>query len=656
MNRLASHAVTVFGPKSRQFATALLVACLLGAGPGLCLAAAAELRTWTDASGKFKIKAKFVSLTNGVVTLENEDGTELEIELKKLSAADQKAANDAVKAESENPFKTAAPSDPFKTKTKGSKPVATTRPGGKNAVSSTDAKMVKVNWTSVSRVTLNPPRSGGWQVALPKVDEQEKFEPATTALPSKSNFFEKLKGVAISRVANKAAVGFVLTHGEPKGISRVVLCDLKSGDASEPATATGQMSPLALHDDGEQIVMRRDEFGFGNQDRLEVWTLDGGNVSKNQAWVPYDDVKGPGRDVAWAEFLDGDRLVTCSRGGIVVVWKFPEIRPMMVVNLVDGVLPALSPDRKLLAYSTGADVGLFDLTKKSVVTQQPMPERLTNPSLAFSPSGKRLACGGGGKIFIWDLATGKLESTIPTAGLGFQGGIDFPDDGFILAGGKYLFDIANQLKLWTYNGPEEAKTVGEWTLFAATDGEKAPGALVPVQVPHPAAREMLKKAISDPSYFALHPGTVVKINVSGIPDAGQQARVSAALARRLQESDCLVGSNGTIELVASVDAAKEREISFWHSGTYKMKEFVTRVKFVYEGQSAWETSGTNVPFLVQLKKGENMEGHLREREKPEYAFFERVELPRYIPKPTGGKGGGHSLTLGQSNVTTAGVR
>ena len=41
-----------------------------------------EVRTWT--SGEFKIQAKFVSVANGTVTIEQPDGETLEIELTKL--------------------------------------------------------------------------------------------------------------------------------------------------------------------------------------------------------------------------------------------------------------------------------------------------------------------------------------------------------------------------------------------------------------------------------------------------------------------------------------------------------------------------------------------------------------------------------------------
>src|SRR5262245_52744760 len=82
---------------------------------GLTAAFAADLRTWTDATGKFTIKTKFVSLADGKVTLEQEDGSRVEIELTKLSAADQKVAQDLAKSD-DNPFKpktaTGSPADP----------------------------------------------------------------------------------------------------------------------------------------------------------------------------------------------------------------------------------------------------------------------------------------------------------------------------------------------------------------------------------------------------------------------------------------------------------------------------------------------------------------------------------------------------------------
>src|SRR4051812_35946950 len=97
----------------------LLVPVVAVAVLGLAAASARaqqDLRTWKDTSGQFTIKAKFVSVAEGVVTLQEEDGSSLEIELAKLSEADRKYVAERQKAAA-SPFrkKAAAPS-PFRKK------------------------------------------------------------------------------------------------------------------------------------------------------------------------------------------------------------------------------------------------------------------------------------------------------------------------------------------------------------------------------------------------------------------------------------------------------------------------------------------------------------------------------------------------------------
>ena len=49
-----------------------------------------EYRIWQDASGKFKIKAEYVSYGVGKVKLRKEDGSEITVSVDKLSEEDQK--------------------------------------------------------------------------------------------------------------------------------------------------------------------------------------------------------------------------------------------------------------------------------------------------------------------------------------------------------------------------------------------------------------------------------------------------------------------------------------------------------------------------------------------------------------------------------------
>jgi hypothetical protein len=197
--------------------------------------------------------------------------------------------------------------------------------------------------------------------------------------------------------------------------------------------------------------------------------------------------------------------------------------------------------------------------------------------------------------------------------------------------------------------------VGGWTCFALSDGDKKPGVLLATQIPQAAAKQLLEKALSDSDLFVVKAGAKVKIDVSAVP-AAEQERVKAALSKRLQAIGCVSDDAGTVRLIAMVDGPKERAISYMHSGDYKVQEYITKAQFVYNDQVAWEASSTNVPFFISLKKGENIGDHLKAREKPDFAFFDHVELPKFVQKPTPKQGATGSVTLGQSRVTITGLQ
>lgn len=607
-------------------------------GGGPAWAADGGVRTWTDSTGKFSLEAKFVALENGRVTLERTGGQQLVIDLKKLSAADQKFVEQAMSA---NPFQPKV-NNPFKAVPTG------------GAAAPTASASRKVDLSQAQLIALVAPPEG-WNVQVPEAPKVFDQRPRAVGLPDKDNFFEDVKGLAINPVAKRAAVSFVLGEPRPTGTTRIVLCDLATGRCTKPASVSGQMSPLAVHDDGLQILMRRDEFGFGKLDRLEVWTLRGGNVVKNLIWTPYENAKGGNRDVMWAEFLDKERLATASRAGTVVVWSYPDLKPLYTFETLNGAVPALSPDRKLIAYCTGGQVGLFDVDKREVVAQQATGENLHFPCLAFSPSGKRLGCVAFDKVLMWDVATGKLEREFKCPGIVINGKIDYPAEDFMLVGDNYLIDLPNQLKLWKYDGYKRARTVGGTTFFTVVTRDQR--ALVNVPLPHSEARDLLKKALEQPELFVLRPGATVKLNLSDISDPAARERVRKGLTQRLAAIKCQAGDSGAIELVATVEGPKQREVRFRHAGTFQMQEYRSVLKFVHQGQPVWETSSTNVPgFMIRLEEGENVASYLRKREKPNYGFFGAVELPRFLQKPAKGQDPSHGRTLGQSTLTVTGIR
>lgn len=628
-----------------------------------------DLRTWTDSTGRFTLSAKFVSVQDGQVTLAREDGSEMTIALEKLSKADQEYVE---KTKSESPFQPAG-DNPFQRA--GDSPFARVEPGsrtsGGGARESVQEKMQRlrsggvrgasrarpsesgVDWSQSSPVALDA-AGAEWELA-PPAPGSLGFRPRTAAFPSKTDFFEKLTGVAINPVAKKAVVGFTLAKHGTEGTSRIVFCDVERGRTLASGESPGQMMPLALHDDGDHVLMRRNEFGFGNLDRLEIWSLEGRDVVQSRVWVPYETGVGGPQDVMWAEFVDRSTLATCSRAGKVALWDVASMQPACHFQLANGSVPALSPDRKWIAFCSADRVGVFDLEKREVIAVQETPTQLTWPQVAFSPSGSKIGCVANDRILVWDTASGHLEKNFTTPGIHINGGIDFPDDGFILAKNEFLIALDTQLKLWQYQGIEYARTIAGAT-FLGISGFNAPGGLLATKLPHSEAQSLLEKAMKQPDLFVFHEGTPVKLSVSAIPEPHKQ-RVTEALTKKLQGMKCPVQPNAAIEVAASVEGPKEKEVSYMFTGDYKVREHRTAVKFLYEGKSVWEASGTNIPGILTLKKGENVEGVLRKAsEQPSYGWFDTVVLPEFLQKPAGGGGAGRGQTLGACRVTPTGFQ
>jgi hypothetical protein len=620
-------------------------AVLLGSEP--------ELRTWTDVTGKHKIKAKFLSLDEeNVVTLEKEDGSTLELPLAKLSKSDQQVAKDFAE-KTDNPFETPS-ENPFDG---ASKPKAQTKKPTKGSASDSAETQVKVpvDLSNAELITLSP-ANDEWKIEVSELPDDGKFtgKVKSVPLPAKSNFFETQQGLAINMVAKKAAVGYRLDDPKPDGTTRVLICDLKTSKSTPVAVTSGKMSPLALHDDGQHLVMRREEFGFGNQDRLEIWRLEGKKIVKLKEWVPLEESWKSNNDVLWAEFLDADHLATSCRGGKVIVWSFPDLEPLYTFQLCDGAIPALSPDRKLLAFSNGDQVGLFAVAEREVAVMQTTPSKLQWPHMAYSPTGKQFGCVAHDRVLVWSAESGELIAEVAANGAHFNGGSDFPADGYFLAGNKFLLDVNNKLQFWQYDQAQSIQSRGGLTFATVVNGDK-PGALIAQALPHTGALQLQKKALLDPNLFVFKEGATVSLDLQGISDPAGRTQAEAAITKALTAINCKIVPSAPLSLVLAVEGPKPREISYFGSGDYTVQEWIHSAKFMYAGKPIWQSGGTNVPFMVSLKRGENIEGVLRSHEKPNYGWFEQVKLPQFLQKPAAGQQAQSGFGLGQSKFTISGL-
>jgi len=614
-----------------------------------------ESRTWSDSTGKFKIEGKLLGVEGGKARLERSNGSVVQIPVTKLSAADQKYIKELDEA---NPFE-AVEENPFKPDNSGSS-AASSRPsppesGSARGSSSGEPRKVKVDWSQSETLALAP-SSDTWKFATPiKGGERTELKNRAIPVPPKSNFFEGARGLVTNASGQRALVGYTLDEPKPEGITRIVLADLVKGKTLVTTTVPGKMAPIALNDGGFQVLMRKEEFGFGNQDRLELWNLTPAGITKVLEWTPYDDVKGGERDVKWAAFLDDDRLATLGGDGRLAIWNAETATPLFHIQIDGGCIPALSPDRKFIAFSTGKQVGVFDIAAKEVAALQ-ATSHTPWPRLCFSPDASRLACMAHGKLFVWNFADGSLYREIPLTGINVHGNeLIWPHEKYLLIGKSSLFDIENQVRLWTYRGHELAESLGGQVAFLVNQGQDRPGALVIAPVPAAGFHQALEKAMQQPDFFVLKEGTTVKLNVDALPDAAEREKARDTLTKKLKERGFKVGPEGMIELVASTEAGKEQDISYHGFGvnpwkTYKVREYLTRLAFVYQGKNTWQTQGSSVPGFISLKEGETIDQVLRRSERPNYNFFEHVEMPKVLMKPMGPDG------LGASQVSVSGVQ
>ena len=578
---------------------------------------AQEMRTWTDSTGKFKLQASYVSHDGSKVTLRLADGKEMKIEIRKLSAADQKYV---AKAKDENPFKP-ADDNPFEAA----------------------GEMRRVDDIDLRSARLIGVTSDGWNLTLPQPAEAQSFK--SVPLPEKRHFFDGMKQVLVRPEARRALVSRFLSPPVSKRedqSTHLMLCDLENGRIVAQCTAVGPVTPLAIHPDGEQVLVR---IPVDRQaDQVELWTIKGNGYQPTLAFTPYE------KDCVWAEFLDEQRLVSISESGQLVFCDLAAVKPTASFSMAGSTTPALSFDHKWLAFCTGDKVGIIDTDRQEVVAVTDAPGRIHFPRMAFSPSASRLAVGSQQRLMVFDVQNGNLYRDITPEGIHIFTGLSFPDDDFVLGGGKYLIELENQIKLWEYDmGPVDC--VGT-TMAIGTSN-----ALVIGKMPHKTALDMLAKAKTDPDLFVFREGTRVKLDLNGIP-AADRSSVETALTERLRKMNCTVDqARGTITAVASVEGPKAKKVQFIADGTYDVQEYISKLSLNYNGKPAWQTQTTNIPHFVSVPSDDNLANVLkRASEKPNYGFFGSVALPRFVQQPTGDGRASSGQTLGKSSVDSSGLR
>jgi len=617
-------------------------------------AGGAKMRTWTDKSGKFKVKAKFIELKDDEVTLETEEGKTVTMALEKLSKADQKAAQDAAKEAEENPFKEKdADENPFEGGT------------SKAAAEADNEEPSEGDWSGVEQISVNDP--GKWSLKPDTAPAMEKLtsKPVILAstLKSKSGgqlgFFEKIEGLLFDRAQGKAyAVIKDRTPGKELDV-KLQRVDLVQGKSQDPIPYPSNMKPVDIDPAGEQILARAD-FMFSpgrNEPAVSVWKLEDKGLKKVKSWSAQEPGNVHKVAPTFAQFVDADHVVTTTFPNKLAMWQVSKAKAVYKMDLTQGGLPALSANRKYMAAPVNNGVFIFDALSGETLGKMPGdPGIVTN--LSFRPDGTQLAALSPQRLIVWDLEKGDLYRDIYFSSAIAATKIDWLDKGYLLVGGENLIDLDRRIVLWKYQqaagGAPAYGEAGGIFWYALTSPDRKERGLFRSRLPHDEALKTAAGLKAD-DLLVVKPGAQVSLSTNLQGDAAEQQKAVQALTAQLKQLGMNVVNvvNGSpLVLQATTETGKTTQIEYRAFGRLRgsekanVTEQISRLKFVENNKVIWESVAVSgAPFMLQMKQGETVQQALAPYQKPNLQFFVNAKVPQYVARPNeAGAYGASSLT------------
>ena len=257
---------------------------------------------------------------------------------------------------------------------------------------------------------------GGRQwIALPKVYGGWPNVVFSTPLPKHAVVFEY----------NAGGTAYADTLVSPTALR---VFDLATGQQVGKVRLPPGFQPLALSEDGSRVLLqwtwkqlRLDVFDFGTREHIVGWRPYPDNENDPHQYRT-GDLKA---DLAFARFVDNDRVVTFHKKGLLSLWNIPKcerIYQYTGVNRSLGVNAPVTADGRAVLLPGG---DLFHLADGKILGRLAGYEANAMRKPAISPDGTRLAAskidGDNSELTIWDLATGgKISSQAEQPVLGSQ--------------------------------------------------------------------------------------------------------------------------------------------------------------------------------------------------------------------------------------------
>jgi len=325
------------------------------------------LRTWSDASGKFKVEAEFIGLEGDKVQLKKANDQVISVPLSKLSTGDQdiakilaRPAPAAKMPEPENPFLTIeerigglsapaaltksepAPARPVETPEAASEPNAPPPLVGRQTVGPKDL----VSPTTPKLISL--PASVPYRVRVPAPPAPIAVAPQTSYKTprERSRKLEWFSGALLFDTANKQILAGVKggPFGSEANYLHVERFHLETGETRQPFELEGVAKLLDIDPSGTRLLTTPNDDRSGIRG-FDLWAIEGDSVTHlSRTRRNWKDVA---KTFYWGNLVDANHLLVGDDEGITL-WKLPEATHLWSCK-VSGSTRALTHDHKIVA-------------------------------------------------------------------------------------------------------------------------------------------------------------------------------------------------------------------------------------------------------------------------------------------------------------------
>ncbi len=441
--------MTVF-PSRAVCVFACLIVC------GSFLSGQDRMRVWKSAGGNFEIEAAMTGKSFDKVKLKTSDGREIEVEIEKLSVADQAYIRNHINMRG-------AVGGAGKAKTK---PLV-----------------------SGAR-TLTRPGIGVWNVP------PDVFSNASSSFDGPIRLGDGSPSLTARILSSPDRSMMVYFDRSTQGKSHYEMFDATTGQRIGDRIEHPELTPIDISP--SKLTFLALSGSHARQSGMLNVLVFGEKLQPLVSFYPYGE---RGR-LLYTQFVDDDHFLTVSDKGLMGLWNVSTLKLIWKTQVWPGSRPGLSPNRKLLFARVDSGILAMDALSGEGIGLAAC-DLLGIRQLAVNDSSTRLVGVGLGAARVWDLSNGQLIADFAIPSVVRDPMVQWVNDTQFLAGDNQsifdLIDIELQCAPWVYI--TRARTLARgpdnkiW-MASIDDKDSTNLQMRSIRIPHPEAEAKINRSSS----------------------------------------------------------------------------------------------------------------------------------------------------------------